>query len=831
MTKRLPLSLLLRLACALPALASASALAAPDPAGAAPATAPTPASSDMVTTGVAKGRDRLDSATSTSALHQADILRLAPRSIGELLRALPGVFSEAPNGESIANISIRGLPVVSTGGKFVQLQEDGLPVMEFGDIIGASSDTFLRADLNLAQVESIRGGSASTFASNSPGGIINFISATGERAGGTLMLTSGINYEQRRADFEYGGPVGENARFHIGGFWRQGEGPRRIGFEGQRGGQLKFNVTRTFDGGYVRLYAKLLDDRSPFYDSVPLRVTGTAESPGLVAVAGFNPTRDTLSTTYLQSITMLDENNNPVSEDLRQGQRVKEKALGLEAQVDLDGWTVTDRFRVASRSGGLYGPFSSTLYTAAAGLTKLGGAGATLSYANGPHAGEAIADPAALNGNGLIAVLNLRIRPQEDLGSLVNDLRASKIYRVGSGDLTLTGGFYASRQAVHTALRWAEAVSEVRGDGQAALLNVTNAGGQAVTQNGIYAYNYALNNGTQRRTMSVDYAVQALYGSANYRIGKLALGGSLRYDFGSARGQVMGSDLGGGRIGTISRDMNGDGLISLPEQKVGYTPLDSPAPVHYDYHYLSWSMGVNYRVAQAFSVFGRYSRGARANADRLLFTSAIDTATGALAIPQAVYDPVRQAELGFKFRQSGVTVNLTGFSVRSQDTNVNTSTGVAIARRYKAQGLEFEAGVRRGMFSLTGGATYTDARIVEDFIDPTVNGKRPRHLASVIFQAMPQVTFDRFNLGAAFIGTTSSYAQDSNILKMPGYVTTNAFVQANVTDRLAVSLNVANLFDVLALTSIDDATVPSSGVVRGRLLTGRTISASLRLSL
>jgi outer membrane receptor protein involved in Fe transport len=208
MTLRSSFCLLVRLACALPALATATALAnpAPEPSGSA---APAAGGADMVTTGVAKGRDRLDSATSTSALGQADIRRLGARSVGELLRALPGVFSEAPNGESIANVSIRGLPVVSSGGKFVQLQEDGLPVMEFGDIIGASSDTFLRADLNLERVESIRGGSASTFASNSPGGIINFISATGEQAGGMLMLGSGINYEQRRADFDYGGPLGE----------------------------------------------------------------------------------------------------------------------------------------------------------------------------------------------------------------------------------------------------------------------------------------------------------------------------------------------------------------------------------------------------------------------------------------------------------------------------------------------------------------------------------------------------------------------------------------------------------------------------------------------
>ena len=331
--------------------------------------------------------------------------------------------------------------------------------------------------------------------------------------------------------------------------------------------------------------------------------------------------------------------------------------------------------------------------------------------------------------------------------------------------------------------------------------------------------------------MSVDYAVQALYGSANYHIGRLAVGGSLRYDFGSARGQVMGSDLGGGRIGTISRDMNGDGVISLPEQKVGYTPVNSPAPVRYDYHYLSWSAGVNYRVAEPFSVFARYSRGARANADRLLFTSAINPADGSLAIPQAAYDPVRQAELGLKFRKNGLIVNLTGFSVRSQDTNVNTATGVAIARRYKAKGLEFEAGLRRGVFGLTAGATYTDARIVEDFIDPTVNGKRPRHLASVIFQAMPQVTLDKVRFGAAFIGTTDSYAQDNNVLKMPGYVTTNAFAEVQVTDRLGLSLNAANLFDVLALTAIDDSTIPASGVVRGRLLTGRTVSASVRLAL
>jgi outer membrane receptor protein involved in Fe transport len=48
---------------------------------------------------------------------------------------------------------------------------------------------FLRADLSLAAVEAIRGGSASTFASNSPGGIVNFISKTGDTEGGAVQVS------------------------------------------------------------------------------------------------------------------------------------------------------------------------------------------------------------------------------------------------------------------------------------------------------------------------------------------------------------------------------------------------------------------------------------------------------------------------------------------------------------------------------------------------------------------------------------------------------------------------------------------------------------------
>ncbi|WP_242120321.1 TonB-dependent receptor domain-containing protein [Sphingomonas lacusdianchii] len=786
------------------------------------------AASDTITTGVAKGRDRLDSATSTSSLKESDITKLAPRSIGDLLRDVPGIRSEAATGEGLASVSIRGLPLASSGIKFVQLQEDGLPVLEFGDIQGLGPDSLIRADLNLSQVEVIRGGSASTFASNSPGGLVNFISKTGEVEGGAIALTGGLDYDQYRADFDVGGKLDDIARFHLGGFFRQGEGPRRTGYDAQRGGQVKLNVTKTFTGGYIRLYGKYLDDRSPFYDTVPVRATGSNTSPKVQEIASFDATRDMLLSRYIRTNLVLDGSNNPVVHDIAEGFTTKVKSVGLESQLDLAGWVVTERFRFSNVSGGFVTPFTSTFLPATQAAALLGGVGARLSYANGPLAGEGITDPATLNGNGLLAalnILNLRIRSYRNV---TNDIRASRVWQVGDGDLTTTAGFYAARQTIARDALWSTMISDVRGDGRAALIDVTAASGRVLTQNGVYAYNLALAGGTRRRSVDLDYAVNAPFASANYHIGRIAIGASIRYDFGTAEGRVFGSDLGGGRVGTVARDIDGDGVISVPETRVGVTPLTSPAPVDYNYRYLSYSSGINFRIAEPLAVFARYSRGARANADRILFSPIVNIADGSLANRSAAYDPVKQAELGVKYRENGLTLNLTGFWAEAQDTNVDVVNSQIIQRDYRATGLEFEGGVRRGLFALTAGATYTDAEITRDAVNPAVVGNTPRHQAKLIFQATPQITTDRFSLGAVFIGTTGSYSQDTNVLKTPGFVTTNTFAQIRLTERLMLGVNASNLFDTLAITTFDEAAIPASGILRARPLNGRTVSATVR---
>lgn len=805
------------------------------------ATEPRNRNTDIIVTAVARSRDRLDSAISTSSLPETEILKIAPRSTAEIFRNIPGIRSESSGGDGNANISIRGLPIATGGAKFLQLQEDGLPILEFGDITFGNADIFLRADLTLASVDAIRGGSASTFSSNSPGGVINLISKTGEVPGGTIQASTGLDYNEHRLDITYGGKVADGLRFQIGGFYHQGEGPRHLGYDGTKGGQIKLNVTKEFANGYVRLYGKLLNDRSAAYLPNPVRVTGTAANPQYEDVPGFSIAHDALLSRYFTSNVTLDGNNNRVVDDLRDGQHPVVKAIGFESQTDLSGWTVTERFRYAYISGRFISNFPAAIASAATTATDLGGAGATLRYATGPNGGQAITDLAGLNGNGLLARMVVFDVKLNSLNNATNDLRVSRVFRVGQGDLTTTAGFYASRQTVDTDWLWTSPLMDVRGDGRAALVDVFDGAGQAMTQDGYYGYGatwfadhgYGKPDaaGCCRRSYRVDYGVNAPFGSLNYKIGRVALGASIRYDFGRARGAIFGADLGGNRNGTAIVDMNRDNRFADAERRVAVIPLTSPAPVDYSWHYLSYSTGINFRVSEPFAVFVRYSRGARANADRLLFGPAVSVTDGSLVNHDAGVDYVRQAEAGLKYRRNGMKANLTGFWAGTEEQNFEATRQTFIDRKYRAFGLEFDGSYGTGPFDLTVGATYTDAKITQDALSPQSVGRTPRRQAALMFQATPEVTVDRFSIGANVVGTTSSYAQDVGDLKLPGFTQVNGFAQWRWTDRLLLSLNANNLFDVRGFTESEDGSIPANGIVRARSINGRTTSLSLRVAL
>ena len=833
------------LACIFPAFcAQALAAEAPDaPAERAPDGTPTalPApAAKTFSTGVAKGRDLLDSAISATSLDETDLPRLGVSNLAGIIGNMPGIRVESTGSDGFSSMTVRGLPLSGDGSKYLLIQEDGLPVLEFGDIHFGAMDTFVRADLSLSQVQAIRGGSASTFASNSPGGVINLISKTGEEAGGAVRYSGGLDYDLNRADFSYGAPIGHGWRFHIGGFYRIGEGPRHLGYNGFSGGQVKFNVTHDFaGGGYVRFYGKYLDDRQPPNAEYPVLLSGSNDKPTIASLPGTDVRRDTLNSKYTSTNLTMDENNNPMAIDQRRGIHGVSRAFGVETQFDIGGWTVSDRFRYASNSGSFNQELPFVFGPAAAMGTIVGGPGATFSYATGPNAGQSISSPATLSGGSGLLFLQLELYGKiNKLDHVANDLRATRVWNLGSGKLTTTAGLYASQQSVQVLTNLNNSVVSVEGKAGSSYIDVTAANGTRMTDGGIMGYSFVMlpNPAAYHRYYDMQYRVLAPYGSANYQFGRFALGGSLRLDTGKVKGNTYGAELGNGRSGLVAYDMNRDGTISVAESKVAVLPLGQPGIVDYTYRYLSYSVGVNYRLAPDASLFARYSRGGRAAGERVLFTPGMDVAAGRPIDSSAAKTPVKQAEGGFKLRKPGLEVYVTGFwaATTERDFQIGADGAgrpimISVVRDYSAKGVELEATAHRGPFNLALGATYVKARIDGDLTDPTLVGNTPRHQPSLLFQARPEYATALFNVGAQFNGLTSSYAQDSNILKQPGYVIVSPYLFVRPLKRVELGLSAYNVFDKLGIVSLAAASIPASGVANAQVLNGRTVTGSLRL--
>lgn len=778
----------------------------------------------IVVTGVARGQNSLDASVSVSALTPEDIANASPRSAAELFRNIPGIRSESSGGEGNANIQVRGLPVASGGAKFLQLQEDGLPVLEFGDITFGNADIFLRSDFNVARVESIRGGSASTFASNSPGGIINLISKTGEQEGGAVQLLTGLDFGEFRLDADYGGELAEDLFFHIGGFYRQGEGPREIGFDGNRGGQIKLNITKKFDAGYIRFFGKYLNDRAVGYLPNPVLVTGTDANPEFSNVPNFDINEDSLHSQNFISTTTLDAGNNPTTFDIRDGQRPEVASFGFETEFEIsDGLTLTNRFRFSDVSGAFRSPFPASVDTAA-NVAGDFGPGSSLQFFNGANAGQAV-DPNSLVARIVLFNVNLN-----SLNNVTNDFRLTKAIDFANGaTLDLTGGFYKSSQDINTEWLWTSHLLEVQGGGNAALIDALDAGGNTLTQNGTVAFGASFFGNCCRRVYDVNYDTNAPFVAATYNSGALTLDGSLRYDFGKAEGQVLGADLGEGRVGVAAIDINSDGIISPAEEQTSIIPLGNPGLVNYDYDYLSLSFGVNYRIGDNLSTFARYSRGGRANADRILFNgNNIDNASGALLNTDVAIDFVDQIEGGIKYRSGPARFFATAFYATTEEENFEATTQTVFSRSYRAIGLEVEGSYAIGNFLISAGGTYTDAEITSDAITPANEGNRPRRQADFIYQVTPQYSTDFFTVGANIVGTTSSFAQDNEGLVLPAFTQVNAFLTIRPAERVQLSLNANNLFNTTGFTEAEEGNIPGNGIVRARSISGRTISAAIK---
>jgi iron complex outermembrane receptor protein len=240
----------------------------------------------MVVTGTQSPRMNLDASVAVTTLTASEVQAAAPRSTTEMLRYVPGFTRvESSGGEVNENISMRGI----LGVEYVAFLEDGMPVFPTMHTFFMNADNLFRFDTNIERMEVVRGGSSPLFGSNTPGAIINFINKSGGDVFGGTMRASGATKGLARYDLNMNGPFGNDWRFNVGGFYRYDHGVRDPGYPGIRGGQLKGNITRMLDNGYLRFSVKHIDDRNQFILPLPLADPANPEFvAGLTDYASMN---------------------------------------------------------------------------------------------------------------------------------------------------------------------------------------------------------------------------------------------------------------------------------------------------------------------------------------------------------------------------------------------------------------------------------------------------------------------------------------------------------------------------------------------------------------
>lgn len=730
----------------------------------------------IVVTGTSTARTKMKSSVSVSTLDPDQIQKSGAASAAEVLRSVPGIRSESSGGEGNANMTVRGAPISAGGSRYLQLQEDGLPVILVGDISFATADQFVRADGMLDSVQAIRGGSASTLATNSPAGIVNLISKTGAAGGGSAGLTVGLDHKQARLDFDLGGRLGPKTRYQIGGFQRVGEGARPSNVTLEDGGQVRMNVTQEFDGGFVRVSFKHLDDKTPTYLPVPVRLNGN----NIEQIAGVDPRTAFFINSNLALDRTYDRNGNLVASNPGDGLAVKSTAFGLELQADVgNGITLSQKLRRTQTSGRFIGAFPA--------------GGAATDPANGVN---------QYTGTTPVFSMHLFNTSLDDMGNLFSETRLARAFDMGGGNkLTATGGLFWGKQAIAETWYWNRYNVELKGEGARYLDNAGNPSTVPVAP-GTLTW-----GGCCVRAIDVDLTAVAPFAALTFDAGPLSVDASVRRDRQRASGWQV--------------------FDNAPGPNGEFTGWDDAGRtnVSYSTSATSYSLGANYEFSRTLAAFARYSKGSSwASPDRTIWDP--NVAGGSQPYP---INELKQLEAGVKLRQGAFSGFFTYFNAKTkEDGGFEVTTRQYLKDSYEANGIEAEVAWRAGGFAVAGGATWTKAKITTPGAN---NGNKPRRQADFVYQVTPSYSVGPFEVGASIVGTTKSYAQNDNLVVLPAFVVVNPFASYQLSDKLALSLSVNNLFDKVGYTEAEgQGNLTNNPLYIARSVNGRTTKATLKYS-
>jgi outer membrane receptor protein involved in Fe transport len=815
---------------------------------------------EIVVTASGRDQTKIESSISVTSIDADLIQDFQPSSEAEVFKLLPGIQvpgTSGPGGNS--NIAVRGLPVATGGAPFVQLQEDGLPVVLFGDIQFGNNDYWTRFDPSVANIEAVRGGSATTFASQAPGAVINYISNYGGKEGGYIELKKGIDYSQTQLDFRYGGALTDSMNFHVGGSLKRGRGPVDAGYNLSDSIQVKANITKEFgDGkGYFRLLFKYADTAEPNYTGAPALATiSGGKVTNIKPFPGFDGRKDTNYSIYNQNFQILNREGD-LERVRMDGITTKQKSIGGQFHYDFsDNFSVDNNFRYSDLSGGFASPFlgitnrvntnavpvgftacnapASANFSAngVIGSCVNGAVVADVRFASGPNAGQLFTG--SYIDNNVNVKTNIR-----DMGSFVNDLTLAGKFDAGFAQLTARAGFFYMDQTIAQDWHVNKSTRELSGNNPSQL-DLYDAAGNKLTQDGIAGYG---NNWGDccARDVDLTYTNTAPYVQLVLDNDTFNLDGSVRFEKVKASGSTI---RGGPEFPVNSGGVIIPGIIANGAREV----LD------YNRSYTSWTAGALWKATPDLSLFGRVSKGGRFNADRQTLSSKFNpdgslctrAQASALTCTDGVtpsVDFVNQYEIGVKNRGNigagRYTVELTllkGDFVRSDfeptTTNICPGGGCIIDNSFKTQGAEFFATLRLGGFNFIANATYTKAK--QKFAS-TRNGTQVAGSATFgRALGIPDLSYslsanydiaEIASVGVTAVGQSSIF---DGTLTYPGKTLFNTNLRIMPVENLELGINVYNLFNTYDTRGNGNGTF--GGGITGTPAIGRTLTGSVRFS-
>src|SRR4030095_7863807 len=182
-----------------------------------------------------------------------------------------------------------------------------------------------------------------------PGGIFNYVSKNGQISSNEITYKFGLEGDGRnpfnRLDANFGGKLGGNWYYNFGGFYRIADGARSPGYALNNGGQIKANLLKTFSTGYLKIFAKYLNDRNGLPQNLPVQ---DYNKPHLVT--GFGEA-DTWMLPKGGSVQPLWGTDKFYTFDPADLSRSTDAMAGAELNLRLKkGWSVTNNFKASHKT-------------------------------------------------------------------------------------------------------------------------------------------------------------------------------------------------------------------------------------------------------------------------------------------------------------------------------------------------------------------------------------------------------------------------------------------------------------------------------------------------